>query len=169
MNHAKHFNQVMSSEALIIAYDAVSERYPDRKMGNIIIKPLARFYAVMLYDLPKIEVEMIKENGVEVKVDRHSGKVIEMREFAEPSPYNVQYVRDDLISGKKAFVAGITALKGFENFNKEGKITVELVGDVYQVTFPSQQEEDAMLGVDYAFQVWVNSVTSEIVKILVPS
>lgn len=169
MNHAKHFNQVMSSEALIIAYDALSEQYPDRKMGNIIIKPIARFYTVKFYDLPKIELKVKKENGVEVKVDRHSGKVIQISEFAESSPYSVQYVRDDLISGKQAFVAGLKALKGFENFNKEGEITVELVGDVYQVTFPPQQGEDAVLGVDYAFQVWVNSVTSEIVKILVPS
>jgi hypothetical protein len=169
MNVIQSNIKILASEALIIAFDTVNNKYPQYRIGNIVVKPAANHFIVKLYVLPKLEVELSKQNGYEVRVDRQSGKVIEIKKLTEPSPYLASYVPGNIISGKQAFNAGLKAIKGSENFDKEGMLTVELVGDVYQVTFPLDSDQKLNRGPDYAFQVWINSITAEIVKILVAS
>jgi hypothetical protein len=166
MNYSQNHDNLLSSDALVIANDSVIRQYPGRKIGNITVRPVLHYYIVKMYDLPKLEEEEKKYNGIEVKIDRTVGKIIDLQNINEPSQYSTSYVPDSIIMGRKAFQVALDTLKGFENFDKEGKIIVELVGEIYKITFPLLAEQKDSRGADFFCQVSVNAITAEVVEIL---
>lgn len=159
-----------ATQALLTAYEAMQKEKPDRKIGNILVEPAGDHYRVLLIDLPKKGQGKDVPSGVRIVVDRESGAVTRVEEMVlQKTPYLTSEVPSAIISGRRAFELGLAALKGYESYGKEGKLTVELVGEIYRVTFPLPTRQNSGRSADYAFQVWINALTGEVIKILVAS
>lgn len=169
MNIIKNNDPIYSSKAVIIAFDTISIKYPDCRIGNIVVRATAHEYVVKMYALPISGSVIMKQNCYEVKVDKLSGKITSIQRSEEALPYQTNIISEKVISGKQAFEAALDAIKGFENYNKFGKLSIELVDSVYQVTFPLSDVPQSGRGADYAYQVWIDSITNQVVKILVAS
>jgi hypothetical protein len=158
-----------STAALVTAHDALMARFPGRKVGNIVVEPAPETFRVSLVDLP-VEGGPAAAGTVIVLVDRKSGEVREVAESRLPSMPDVSgRVPLATISGRQAFDSALVAIKGHETYDKEGKLTVELVAGAYQVTFPLAAANKQPRGADYAFQVWLDPLTAKVIKILVAS
>jgi hypothetical protein len=157
-----------STQALMSAADAVEERGLLRGVGNIVVEPTQRDYQVTVADLPGASKADEAPPGVRVVVDRRTGRVLEVQAGAPGTRPYADVPKGALISGREAFDIALAALGNFTNYGKEGRLTVELVGKVYQVTFPLPNPP-AGRGADYAAQVWVDAVSGRVVKVLVAS
>ncbi len=69
-----------------------------------------------------------------------------------------------LITEDKAIEIAKKAIQG-HNYDKTGKITIELKEEQYIVTFPFKLPPNS-LGPDYAARVWIDSKTGKVIKLL---
>ena len=157
--------------AIMIAYQAVSQQGHYVKGGyNIFAEPLADHIEVRFVDSsPSGQTEKLLP-GFAVQIDA-AGKITSLQAGTfKASPYASMADSNKAISGINAYEAALAALKGHENYGKKGKLSVELAGDVYRVTFPlPEQLKPGQRGPDYAYQIWVDALTGKIVKILIAS
>jgi hypothetical protein len=168
--NATEMNRAMTtaSAALATAHDAVVKASPGRRIGNITVDPVGENFEVVLIDLPVPGRPDV--GGSKATVNRRSGTVAAIAPATVPqSPYGAGDIKATAISGRQAFDSAVIALKGNENYDKEGRLTIEFVDQVYRVTFPLPPSQKVSRGPDYAFQVWVDAVTGQVVKVLVAS
>lgn len=161
---------ITSTQALTAAHGAVIGQFPGRAIGNISVEPAGDHYHVRLLDLPRRGVPKRSTNGVQATIERDMGKITDIKEITLPKlPYVNAELPEATITGKEAFEKGFTALKGAQSYGKQGKLTVELIDQIYRVTFPLPRENANSRSADYAFQVWIHAQTGEVVKTFVAS
>lgn len=73
---------------------------------------------------------------------------------------------ESFITARKAYDIAFTSLAGFNEYDPQGPLSVELWDDVYRVTFPAYTQAGAR-GPDYAMQIHVSARTGKVVKTLV--
>jgi hypothetical protein len=155
-----------ASDALVTAYEAVVKENPRRRIGNITVDPTVENFEVVLIDLPEASGSNV--GGSSVTVSRRAATITAVKRITVAlSPYGGGEINATTISGRQAFDSALTALKGYENYDKEGRLTVEFAGQVYKVTFPLPPSQKVSRGPDYAYQVWVDVVSGQVVKVLV--
>jgi hypothetical protein len=158
-----------AAQALTTAHDTVGKQFATRRFGNIVVEPATDRYQVSFIELPRPGQDRKLSRSV-VSIERRSGRVVDVTDLPLPAdPYQALDIPDATITGKQAFDAAVAAIKGYETYDKEGRLTVELVAENYQVTFPLPAGQRQPRGADYAFQVWINSQTAKVTKILAAS
>ena len=159
-----------AARALLTAHDALDRRFPGRRFGNIVVEPTGDSYQVTLVDLPGVDPGKQTVGSGVVTVDRRSGEVTATKDVAVAVvPYQTLDLPGPAISGRQAFDAALAAIKGYETYDKHGKLTVELVDRTYRVTFPLPAAQKQPRGADYAFQVWIDATDGRVIKILTAS
>lgn len=157
-----------ASDALVTAYEAAVKENPRRRIGNITVDPAGENFEVVLIDLPEPGGSNV--SGSSLTVSRGAGTITAVKRITVAlSPYGAGDINASTISGRQAFDSALTAVKGYETYDKEGRLTVEFAGQVYRVTFPLPPSQKVSRGPDYAFQVWVDVVSGQVVRVLVPS
>jgi hypothetical protein len=110
---------------------------------------------------------------VEVAVDAESGKVLTKEDGGLVhllQPYPVAGGWDKFLSAKQAYDIAMEALRGFREYDERGRLTVQLRGDVYYVTFPLIPiTGGSSRSADFAIQVHVDARTGKVVKLLAAS
>lgn len=156
--------------ALEHAIRYASELMHCRKIGNILIEPRGAGYRIRLIELPETDHQI---HTIRMDVDGMTGTVRNARRApSEASPYDAASVllADTIVDAIEAYRAALRAVAGFEHFDDKGKLSVELREGAYVVTFPLASEQQAgARAADYAYEIWVNGVTAEIIKILTSS
>jgi hypothetical protein len=113
------------------------------------------------------------DHAVEVAVDAESGKVLtkEARGLVRLlQPYPVAGGWDKFLSAKQAYDIALEALRGFREYDERGRLTVQLRGDVYYVTFPLIPVRDGgSRRADFAIQVHVDARTGKVMKLFAAS
>jgi hypothetical protein len=73
---------------------------------------------------------------------------------------------DNIISGGRALEIAHSTIKGYEHYDKTGKIVVELKGDRYYLTFPHGiAKVPGRLMPDYAMQVCIDAKSGKVLEI----
>jgi hypothetical protein len=162
---------ISASQAILLAYEqAYLPRRFRVEVGNIAAIPEPGCYRVELISLPETARTTMNLATTTVIVDSNTGKILSARSSpTKQSPYSKLETAARSISGVKALEAALLAIRGYEHYDKMGKLTIELKGDHFHVTFPAQSRSNSVRGPDYAYLIWVNAKTAKVEKILVPS
>jgi hypothetical protein len=168
---------IETKEALNRAYQHALEQLKCGKIGNITAEPAGEVYLVEFRELPRpSSSDDFKAGRCIIKIHSESGAVVESRRVEmEKSPYADLTTQraEEILDGMKAYEASLAALKGYETYDKCGKLTIELRGPNganYAVTFPLKPEEmEDPRAADYAYQVIIDAETGAVTKILMAS
>ena len=80
----------------------------------------------------------------------------------------VEVVQNGVITRERALAIAHDAIKGYEHYDKSGKIEVELKEGTYCVTFPHGiPDKPGRFAPDYAMQVVIDANSGEVVKALI--
>lgn len=140
-----------------------------RSVADIIVEPGADRYTVTLTYFGAFEEQMT--SGLVFAVDRQTGVVLETENVTLKNPFSAMeadFRGVKLISGFQAYESAIEAIRGYERQDKTGRTTVVLLSTRYEVTLPEASELDAR-SADYAYQIWIDPRSGEVLKILVAS
>jgi hypothetical protein len=162
---------IEAKTALELALDAAAPRVDRRRVANILVDPGETSYVVHLAMIAPAGEIMTDEFVIDV--DGNSGVASNLRAVSSQNP--VRDLAEDLreamiISGVEAHQAALAAIKGYEHYDRFGRLEVRLHSDHYRVTFPdpASRSSDAR-GADYSYQVWVAATTGEVTRILAAS
>jgi len=159
-----------SQQALEAAYAAILDRPFSSQPGDIRVDPKnGDFEVTFLFlvgaDSPLAHILKIRASA--------SGKVSIL---SEEGPLDIPRGAPPgegwhtYISARRAYHLALEAIKGFENYDKSGRLTIELARGVYRVTFPLPRRSDAgPLSADYAIQIQLDAVSGKVLKKLVAS
>lgn len=160
-----------SSQALEIAFSA-TKSFPDRdKPGDIVVELKSSVFQIRFFFA--IAQDRKLEHLVEVSVDSSSGRVLNTEDkgrVAGLQGRSADQGWETFVSAKQAYDFALAAIKGFEDYDKQGALTVELRKDVYYVTFPLKRSEQmGARAPDFATQVWIDARSGKVLKRLVAS
>ena len=162
---------IETKQALELALDATSQRLQKNMVVNIIVEPKTKHYLVTL--IPISSYDVISVDTVIVKVDRDSGFIITTDEFSGPNPRRelVKRLRDKrIITGLQAYEIALNLIKGYENYDQFGRLEVKLDKDHFKITLPHTSARNGVGRTsDYAYQIWIDANTKEVIKVLTSS
>ena len=153
---------ITAGQALMIALAAALQHIGSQPAGNAFVDLHDGVYQVAL-----IPVTNAAPGGLLIAVDHATGTSAPPRVTADARRPE-RRTGESSISIAVAYDTAIAALQGFENYDKQGRLTIVLRRDHYEVTFPPIVTGPMSRGIDYAYQVWVDAATSRVVKVLVP-
>jgi hypothetical protein len=169
-------NMITSNHALEIAYCAIKDHLCYDKPGDIEVELKEDKYQVTISCiLPDKADEKWKNHVVQVFVEAESQNVLTVQDAgAEPlddeGPDEEKW--KDFMSPKRAHEIALNAIKGFENYDKRGKLLIKLEEDKtkYYVTFPLiLSPASGSRRADYAIQVRIDPISGNVLKKLVAS
>jgi len=160
---------ITAGQALMIALAASVQQLGQQPAGNAFVELRDAIYWVSLIPATSAAPGAPKSGeAVLVKVDHDTGDAAAPGVAADGRrPERSPDVSS--ISIAAAYDHAIAALRGFDNYDKQARLSVVLRNDHYEVTFPPIVTAPVSRGIDYAYQVWVDAASGGIVKILVPS
>jgi hypothetical protein len=160
-----------STQALEIGYSALKNS-PDReKPGDIEVVLEKSLYRVRFFFIVTEDRQL--DHLLEVSLDSESGSVSKTEDKGRVAGMPNRSASQDwekFVSAKQAFAVANEAISGFEEYDKQGPLTVLLRKDVYYITFPLKSgERTASRAPDFATQVWVDARAGKVLKRLVAS
>jgi hypothetical protein len=165
----KTMTSISSHKALQIAYAAIADRPYSTRAGDIVVEQKHGQFGVTFVFLSD---ETRDVRGLDVAVS-DAGLVLAVSDISSLEKWQTEPVSllfRSFISAKKAYDIALAALKGFEEYDKRGRLTVDLHGGVYFVTFPLLHTPmQGSRAADYAVQVQLDARTGEVLKTLVAS
>lgn len=162
---------VTSLNAFESGYAAL-QNFPDRdKPGDIAVELVGDHFRVQIFAV--ITPDRALDHLLEASVDAASGKVLKTEDkgrvaglperSADPEWQSFQ-------SARRAYDLALAAIRGFEDYDKQGRLTVQLRKNIYYVTFPLPPDEHrGSRAPDFAMQVWLDARTGAVIKKLVAS
>jgi hypothetical protein len=169
--HGAAHPMLTSPQALEIAYSAIKGSAEREKPGDIVVEFIQSKYRVRFFFV--VSSERLLDHLLEVSVDpesRLAGKVEDKGRVAGLQQRSAEGGWETFLSGKRAFDLSVEALKGFDNYDKQGKLSIELRKSTYYVTFPvPHNEQPQPLAAAYAVQIWVDARSGKVLKVLVAS
>lgn len=147
-----------------------SETMGARRIGDILIEPSAAGYSIRLIELPAPDQPVYTFH---MEVDGQTGTPRDQsRAHTETYPYDAATatLAGTLLGARDAHQAALNAVTGYEHFDDKGTVSVVLLNGDYVVTLPLPAEQrSGTRGGDFAYRIWVDGMTGEIIKILTSS
>jgi hypothetical protein len=160
-----------SPQAFEIAHSALKSIPGSNGPGDIVAELTKSGYRVRFFFVVALDRKL--DHLVEVSIDPESGKVLKTEDKGRVAGLEQRSAEEGwekFLTGKEAFDHALDNLKGFENYDKQGVLTVELRKDVYYVTFPLKRSPNMGSRVaGYATQVWIDARSGKLLKRLVAS
>lgn len=158
-----------SLQVIDISYSAIKSLPYRDAPGDIVVELINSQFRVRFFFV--IAEDRQLDHLVEISVDPESGKVLKTEDKGRVAGLQERSAErgwEKFISGKTACDLAVTALQGFDHYDKQGRLSVELRKDIYYITFPLiRKGGTGSLGADYAVQVWVDARSGKILKGLV--
>lgn len=161
---------ITAGKALLIASMVAAQQGAQAPwVGNVTVEPVGGIYRVLFVAM--VPSPAPAPSALLVIVERASGRVTKI----ENAPVTIASLTPPVsipgavIPATKAYETAVAALQGHENYDKEGRVTVQLKTDRYEVTFPLPSTQAGGRGPDYAYQIWVDPWSGAVTKILVAS
>jgi hypothetical protein len=156
---------ISAAEALERAHDAIAGRAFHDAPGDIVVTREGSRYTVVFSD-PKDAAAAAEESvATRVIVDAESGNLIQVEDAGsgEANPGLRGF-----ISARRAFDMGLRQLRDSSlNYDPNWTTTVVLKGGQYAVTFPPPATiRHFSEGPAYAFRVWMDARSGEVVELL---
>jgi hypothetical protein len=160
-----------STQALEIGYSAL-KNFPDRdKPGDIEVVLQKSLYRVRFFLVVTEDRQL--DHLLEVSVDAESGTVSKTEDkgrVAGMPDRSASPGWEKFVSAKESFDLANAAISGFEEYDKQGPLTVLLRKDVYYITFPLKSgQQTGSRAPDFATQVLVDARAGKVLKRLVAS
>jgi len=161
---------ISSNQVMEIASTAIKNHQYHDKPGDIVVERKKEEYQVTFdFVIPNDGGNKWADYVIELLIDAKSGKVLKMEDKGI-SAISKRIFPDarwkSFISGKRAYEVSLNAIKGYENYDITGRLTIELKQDVYHVTFPLMKAgESGSRSADYAKQIWVDAQSGKVLKI----
>ncbi len=160
-----------AQQALELAVHATAQRLQKNAVVNIVVEPKTTHYQVALKPISSYDV--VSVDTVIVKVDRDNGFIMAIDEFSSPNPRRelIRQLRNEpIMTGLEAYETVLNLIEGYENYDKFGRLEVKLEKDHFKVTLPHASAGiDVGRTSDYAYQIWIDVKTKEVIKILTSS
>jgi|HubBroStandDraft_2_1064218.scaffolds.fasta_scaffold289305_2 hypothetical protein len=170
-NKGAAHTMLTSTQALEIGYSAL-KNFPDRdKPGDIEVVLEKSMYRVRFFSMVTEDRQL--DHLLEVSVDSQSGSVSQTEDKGRVAGMRNRSAGqgwEKFVSAKQAFDVANRAISGFEEYDKQGPLTVLLRKDVYYITFSLKSgEQTGSRAADFATQVWVDARAGKVLKRLVAS
>ena len=165
---------ISSNQVMEIAGSAIKNHQYYDKPGDIVVELKKEEYKVTFdFVIPNKKDDKWSDYVIELLIDAKSGEVLKLEDKGI-SAISKRIFPDarwkKFISGKQAYDISLNAIKGYENYDMTGKLTIELKQDVYHVTFPIKKSaKSGSRSADYAKQIRVDAQSGEVLKILAAS
>jgi hypothetical protein len=160
-----------SPQALEIAYSAIKDLPEHEKPGDIVVDVIQSNYRVRFFFV--VSGDRLLDHLLEVFVDpesRRAAKVEDKGRVAGLQERSADDSWETFLSAKRAYDLSVAALHGFDHYDKQGRLSVELRKSTYYVTFPlPRNEQSEPLVASYAVQIWVDARSGKVLKVLVAS
>jgi hypothetical protein len=168
INGAGH-PMLTSPQALEIGYSALKSIPGRDSPGDIVAELTKSTYRVRFFFVIALDRKL--DHLVEVSIDPDSGNVLKTEDKGQVAGLQERSAQEGwekFLSGKQAYDLAVASLQGFENYDKQGPLTVELRKDVYYITFPLKRTPKMGSRVSaYATQVWIDARSGKLLKRLV--
>ncbi len=166
----KH-EMIETIQALKIAFKHVGGEIEPSGISDIIVDPVDANYVVNLVELASKDKPLV--NSFEIIVNAGNGEVLNKETKLVDNPiHKVAHENRDkiIISGIDAYNRAINVIKGYEHYDKFGRLEIYLDANHYKVTFADVSAKiPGVRRPDYAYQIWINLLTKEVMKTLVGS
>jgi len=160
---------ITSNQVMDIASTAIKNNKYHDKPGDIVVDRKKEEYQVTFVFIVPDDDNKWADYTIELLIDAMSGKVLKMEDkgiLAISKRIFPDARWKSFISGRRAYDVSLNAIKGYENYDITGRLTIELKQDVYHVTFPLIMSGDGgSRSADYAKQIWVDAQTGKVLKI----
>lgn len=164
-------NMIEAKTALSSTLKEIQQKLNPNSIVNIIVEPHDTYYSVHL--IPLSPIDKRSSESLIVTVDAESGAVTNTKITSSSNPrftLKKELQQNNIISGIEAYRIALTAIKGFEHYDKFGRLEIHLDGDHYKVTFPDPSARDGDgRAADFTYQVWIDIKTKAVIKILTSS
>lgn len=162
---------IESRQALDSAIKEISQRIDLDTIADIIVEPGETHYSVHLVPFIPLDEEVVE--SLVVEIHNESGMVSTVKMLPAPNP-TINIAEDirntNISSGLQAYQVALNAIKGYEHYDKFGRLKINLDKDRYIVTFPDPNARaDGGRTADYTYQVWIDVKTLQVSKILAAS
>jgi len=159
-----------AKHALELALQFASGEIDTNKITDIIVESADSRYTVTLVGLITVDKSFVDALKIDINAD--NGKVLNREKVNIDNP--MQKIAKNLrqkkiISGVEAYKEAINAIKGYEHYDKFGRLEIRLDIDHYKITFPEVDTKDGGRTADFTYQVWIDFLSKKVVKILAPS
>lgn len=156
---------ITAAEALIIAGAAAfAAGWPDW-IGSVVVTPQGSKYEVLMAASPSAGRA---DRDASVVVDARSGRAIRVQYGHTPAQPEAA-PHGTAMPAAAAYQAALTALQGFDAYDRHGRLSILLRPDRYEITFPNPVGAPGSRGADYAVQVWLSPDAGRTLRILVAS
>lgn len=161
---------IEARQALESALKISAQQLDRNTIANILVEPSELRYIVHLTPFGPVDKPTVE--GVVVEIEADSGAAAAVK--ATPAPNPIMNLTQDLrktkiFSGLHAYQAALNAIKGYEHYDKLGRLEIRLDTDHYKVTFPDPGARAGERSADYTYQVWIDVKTMKVIKILASS
>jgi hypothetical protein len=160
---------IASPQALDLGYAALANLSEREKSGDIVVELVRPVYRVRFFFV--ISENRQLDHLVEVSLDPDSGRVIKSEDKGKVAGLEGRSAEsgwEKFLSAKRAFDLAVAANKGFQTFDKNGRLTVLLHKDIYCVTFPViPPRQPGSEGADFAVQVSISARSGEVLERLI--
>jgi hypothetical protein len=170
LNGAGHL-MLTSPQALEVGYSALKNQPDHDKPGDIVVELRGTAYRVRFFFVVSGDRKL--DHLIEVLVDAQSGMALKTEDKGRVAGLEGRSADkgwEKFLSSKQAYDLAVGAMKGFEGYDKQGRLTTELRKDIYYVTFPVRPpKQPGSEGADYAMQVLIDARSGKVLELLIAS
>ena len=162
---------IEARQALESALKISAQQLDWNTIANILVEPGELRYVVHLTPFGPVDKPTVEGLVVEIEADSGSAAAVKVTPVPNPMMNLAPSLqKTKIISGPHAYQAALNAIKGYEHYDKLGRLEIRLDNDHYKVTFPDPSARtDGGRAADFTYQVWIDVITMKVIKILAGS
>lgn len=163
---------ITASQALLIALAAAVHHVGTPFVGSALVLPKDGLFEVVLIEAQRCDAGRHEPAKALVVIDKSSGAVVSVID-GKSDPRRFDEVPEVTLAGQlpaaEALEKAVAALQGLDGYAPDGRLTVILKSDHYEVTFPQPPRPAGSLGGDFAYQIWIDAKSGATTKALAAS